>query len=154
MNYNSVQSIIQLYSTYLNNNTTITLWCSYIILNLSYFLYLNYANCDCIHKLYKNLTLILGILSIILLLYVYNYKLDETIIKYIIILLFIFDILFLYFIRQQIIYLEQTKCYCSYTNNKFFDIRIIIKYINLINIAITMLVLLLLFTNNINILIK
>ena len=74
--------------------------------------------------------------------------------SYLIIILFLLDILFLYFIRQHIIYLEQNKCYCSYTNHTFFDIRIIIKYINLINICITILIVFLLITNNINLLVK
>ena len=81
---------------------------------------------------------------LILLYYINKYQTKDTLLHFVGLLL-VCDILFTYFMRKQILYLENNKCYCSYTNNNILDIKIIVKYINIINICSIIICLILIF---------
>ena len=139
-----IKSISEVYHTNLNTGLSIILWISYLGLNIYYLFYLHFIDCDCIHKLYRTYCIILGIITLILLYYIYKYKTKDTLLHFVGLLL-VCDILFTYFMRKQILYLENNKCYCSYTNNNILDIKIILKYINIINICSIIICLILIF---------
>ena len=128
-----IKSVSEVYHKNVNTGVTSVLSISYIVLNLYYLFYLRYKKCDCIQKTYRIYCIILGVFMLILLYYINKFQTKDTIL-YLLGALLICDILFTYYMRKQILYLENNKCYCSYTNRDMLDIRILVKYFNIINI--------------------